>query len=109
MNLQQMRYVLAVAANGSFHEAAKALYISQPSLSHGIKQLEQELEAPLFERTRQGTSLTTAGQDFVTSAQKIIQQVDHLQQHFDTSTTEQHYFSVAGQHYDFIAIALCRC
>ncbi|RRG05498.1 MAG: LysR family transcriptional regulator [Lactobacillus sp.] len=108
MNLQQMRYVLAVAANGSFREAAKALYISQPSLSHGIKQLEQELDAPLFERTRQGTILTAAGQDFVASAQKIVQQVDHLQQHFTTTEAEQHYFSVAGQHYDFIALAVCQ-
>ncbi|MFD0897100.1 LysR family transcriptional regulator [Loigolactobacillus binensis] len=108
MNLQQMRYVLAVAANGSFREAAKVLYISQPSLSHSIKQLEQELEAPLFARTHQGTRLTTAGQEFVLSAEKIIQQVDHLQQHFATADAKRHYFSVAGQHYDFIAVALCQ-
>ena len=43
MNIQQMRYVTAIANNGSFREAAKKLYVSQPSLSHAIKELEQEL------------------------------------------------------------------
>ena len=64
MNIQQMRYVTAIANNGSFREAAKKLYVSQPSLSHAIKELEQELNVQLFERTSQGAYLTKEGSDF---------------------------------------------
>lgn len=107
MNLQQMRYVIAVADHGSFHAAAKKLYISQPSLSHGIKELEQELNTQLFQRTRQGNFLTTSGVDFVRQARKILHEVTYLHRSFTVNATHQRYFSVAGQHYDFIAPLLC--
>lgn len=107
MNLQQMRYVIAVADHGSFHAAAKKLYISQPSLSHGIKELEQELDTQLFQRTRQGNFLTTSGVDFVRQARKILHEVTYLHRSFTVNPDHQRYFSVAGQHYDFIAPILC--
>ncbi len=108
MNIQQMRYVLAVADNGSFHAAAKKLYVSQPSLSHGIKELERELGTQLFERTRQGIFLTKTGTAFVQKARKIVGDVESLHRYFTNEPPSPRYFSVAGQHYDFIATALCK-
>lgn len=64
MNIQQMKYVVAVANNGSFREAAKKMFVSQPSLSAGIKELETELGITLFTRTNRGAYLTEEGQDF---------------------------------------------
>ncbi|GAA3620598.1 LysR family transcriptional regulator [Secundilactobacillus similis DSM 23365 = JCM 2765] len=107
MNIQQMRYVLAVADNGSFHAAAKKLYVSQPTLSHGIKELEHELGTQIFQRSRQGAFLTTDGATFVNEARKIVADAESLQRSFSNKQSNEQYFSVAGQHYDFIATALC--
>lgn len=64
MNIQQLKYVTAVANNGSFREAAKKLFVSQPSLSAAIKELENELSINLFTRTNRGAYLTEEGQIF---------------------------------------------
>lgn len=79
MNLQQLRYVVAVANNGSFREAARKMFITQPSLSNGIKELEKELGLSLFVRTNQGAVLTADGKDFLARAEKILVQMDRLE------------------------------
>ena len=61
MNLSQLRYALAVADTGSFTLAAERCYVTQPTLSNGIAQLEQELEQRLFLRTTRSVSLTDFG------------------------------------------------
>ena len=61
MNIQQMKYVAAIANNGSFREAAKKLFITQPSLSNSIRELEEELGISLFLRTNKGAFLTEEG------------------------------------------------
>lgn len=101
MNIQQMKYVIAVANNGSFREAAKKLFVSQPSLSTGIKELETELGINLFTRTNRGAYLTEAGQDFLQRAEKILLQLESLESYYQTSETRE-MFSVASQHYDFL-------
>lgn len=73
MEIRVLRYFLAVAEEGSFVKAAKALYISQPSLSRQISQLERELGVPLFERGRQHSSLTEQGIMLKRRAEKIIE------------------------------------
>lgn len=98
MNIQQMRYVLAVVDNGSFHAAAKKLYVSQPSLSHGIKALELELNAQLFKRTRQGNFLTPAGTQFVKHARKIVGDVENLQHRFANVHHDHQSFAIASQY-----------
>ena len=101
MNIQQMRYVTAIANNGSFREAAKKLYVSQPSLSHAIKELEQELNVQLFERTSQGAYLTKEGSDFFQYAQQILSQVELLENRYATKSDHTKQKSRASQHYDF--------
>ena len=78
MQLQQMRYVLAAAEKKSFSAAAKSLFISQPSLSQQIGNLEKELGIPLFIRHSKSVTLTDAGKQFVILAQRILNQVDQL-------------------------------
>ena len=77
MQLQQMRYVLAAAEKKSFSAAAKSLFISQPSLSQQIGNLEKELGIPLFIRHSKSVTLTDAGKQFVIQAQRILNQVEN--------------------------------
>jgi DNA-binding transcriptional LysR family regulator len=72
MDIYQIRYFLAIVETGGFTKAAERLFVSQPSLSVGIKKLEQELGVSLFERGGRRSVLTPAGQFFLTKAQSIL-------------------------------------
>lgn len=74
MDLYQVRYFLTIAETGTFSRAAERLYLSQPSLSAGIKKLEQELGVALFERGGRRTVLTAAGKAFKERATAIMNQ-----------------------------------
>jgi DNA-binding transcriptional LysR family regulator len=76
MELQQLRYVEAIAAHRHFTRAAMASQISQPALSHKIKLLEQELGVQLFERSRRGARLTEAGELLLRRARRVLAEVD---------------------------------
>ena len=82
MTLQQLKYVLAVASKGSINEAAKSLFISQPSLSNAIKELEQELKINIFVRTNRGMTLTNDGFEFIGYARQVIQQYEMLEEKY---------------------------
>ncbi|MDR0921619.1 MAG: LysR family transcriptional regulator [Lactobacillales bacterium] len=106
MNIQQMKYVVAIANNGSFREAAKKLFIAQPSLSHAVKELEEELSTKLFERTNKGANLTSEGVEFVEYAQKILSQFELIENRYSNTETKNEHFSISSQHYDFLAIVI---
>ena len=72
MDTNNLRYFAAVAQYGSITRAAKAMYISQPQLSHIIKQLEKEMGLTLFRRTSQGTRLTLDGQRILAHSKVIL-------------------------------------
>jgi DNA-binding transcriptional LysR family regulator len=72
MNLRQLRYILAIADEGSFTRAAERLFVAQPSLSQQIKSLERELGGPLLERLPKGVRLTTAGKAFIPEARAAV-------------------------------------
>ncbi len=74
MDLYQVRYFLTIAETGNFSRASERLYLSQPSLSTGIKKLEQELGVTLFERGGRRTVLTQAGRSFLEKATIIMEQ-----------------------------------
>ena len=64
MNIQQLRYVVAVANSGTSREAAEKMYVSQPSLSISVRDLEKEVGFKIFRRTSSGTFLTRRGMEF---------------------------------------------
>ncbi|HUE26616.1 MAG TPA: LysR family transcriptional regulator [Solirubrobacteraceae bacterium] len=76
MNLRQLRYLLAIADEGSFTHAAERLFVAQPSLSQQIKSLEQELGGPLLERLPTGVRLTSAGKAFLPEARAAVAHAD---------------------------------
>ena len=76
MELRQLRYFLAIAEHGTFSKAASKVYVAQSALSHQLAQLEDELGAQLFVRSRRGVELTEAGTVFHTYATSILRQVE---------------------------------
>jgi LysR family transcriptional regulator, hydrogen peroxide-inducible genes activator len=79
MEMQQLRYVVAVARTGNFSRAAESCHVSQPSLSQQIQKLEEELGGRLFDRMKRETVLTAVGQDFLTRAVRILAEADAAQ------------------------------
>lgn len=80
MNLKHLEYFVAVAEHGSINKAAQSLYISQPHLSHIIKDIEDSVGSDLFRRTKQGVTLTEDGKSFLEHANTIMQEMDNLRQ-----------------------------
>ena len=76
MELRQLRYFLAIAEHGTFSKAASKVFVAQSALSHQLGQLEDELGARLFERSRRGAELTEAGVVFHAYALSILRQVE---------------------------------
>ena len=74
MTLQQLRYVIQIVESGSFNSAAKALFISQPSLSKSIHDLEEEMSICLFVRTNKGILLSEQGEKFLGYARLVLRQ-----------------------------------
>lgn len=79
MNIQQLRYVVAIANSGTFREAASKLFVSQPSLSVAIKDLEQELNFQIFTRTTTGAVLTSQGMTFYERALEVVRSFDSFE------------------------------
>ena len=103
MNIQQLRYVVAIANSGTFREAAEKMYVSQPSLSISVRELEKELGFKIFRRTSSGTFLTRRGMEFYEKAQELVKGFDVFQNQYANPEEEKDEFSIASQHYDFLS------
>ena len=79
MTLQQLRYAVTVAETGSMNEAAKKLFISQPSLSGAVKELEADVNLTIFTRSTKGVHPTTEGEEFLGYARQVLNQVELLE------------------------------
>ena len=73
-----MEYLIAVDDHGSFTQAARAMHVSQPSLSHGIRGLEAELGVELFSRLGRAVAVTAAGREVITAARHVLRDVADL-------------------------------
>ncbi len=105
MTLQQLKYIIAVAECGSITEAAKRLFISQPSLSGAIKEVEKEANITIFNRNRSGATLTNEGMEFVGYARQVVQQMELLEDKYVKDEAPKQRFCVSTQHYNFTANA----
>jgi len=101
MTLQQLKYIIKIVECGSITEAARQLYITQPSLSTAIKELEEELGIEIFYRTNKGVSLTTDGSEFLSYARQIIEQTELLEQRYMGKKPSKKLCSISTQHYAF--------
>lgn len=106
MKLQQLKYVIAIADTRSMNEAAKQLFIAQPSLSGAVKEIEKELGFEIFNRTNRGVEITKEGAEFIAYAKQVMEQVDNLERRFFTTETEASILSVSEQHYAFAVAAM---
>ena len=79
MTLQQLKYVVTVAETGTITEAAGKLYISQPSLTNAIHELEREMQIVIFNRTNKGISLSKEGDIFLGYARQVLEQAEILE------------------------------
>ena len=105
MTIQQLKYIITVAETGSITEAAKKLYISQPSLSNAIKDIEKETKLTVFHRSRQGIALTKEGLEFLGYARSVVQQMELLENRFVSNKPAKLRFGVSTQHYTFTSNA----
>lgn len=101
MNINQIKYVLEVAASSSMREASVKLFVSQPAISASIRELEEELGILIFERTNKGISLTDAGREFLVYAKKAVAQYEILEDRYLSKDSDKERFSVSTQHYNF--------
>lgn len=101
MTLQQLRYIIKIVECGSITEAAKQLFISQPSLSNAVKELETELGIEIFYRTAKGISLSVDGTEFLAYARQVIEQTELLEQRYLGKKPSKQLCSVSTQHYAF--------
>ena len=101
MTLQQLRYVTMVAETGTITEAANRLYISQPSLTNAIQELEKEMNIVIFNRTNKGISLSREGEDFLGYARQILEQAAILEDKYKGNGGGKKQYCVSTQHYSF--------
>lgn len=101
MTLQQLKYMIEVVRYGSINEAAKRLFVTQPSLSNAIKELETEVGIELFLRTAKGIALTTDGAEFLGYARQVVEQTGLLEQRYLDRRPSRQLCSISTQHYAF--------
>ena len=108
MKLKQLEYFLKIVETASITQAASELYISQPSLSHAMKELEKEMNITLLHRSSKGVTLTNQGEEFLLYARQISEQINLMNRRYKEDEAPQQIFSVAGQHYAFVVNTFVR-
>ena len=106
MRLQQIRYIMEIARCHSINKAALNLFITQPTLSAAVKDLEEELAITIFERSRKGVTLTIEGIEFLQLAEKLLQQADAITERYSKEKTPGPvHLQISCQHYAFVTEA----
>ncbi|MWC30244.1 LysR family transcriptional regulator [Paenibacillus sp. MMS18-CY102] len=101
MTLQQLKYILTIVSCGSISEAAKQLFISQPSLSSAVKEIEQEIGVEIFVRSSKGIVLSNEGAEFLSYARQVVEQAELLEQRYMNKKPSKKLCSISTQHYAF--------
>ena len=101
MTLTQLKYIVETAEAGTISRAAEKLYISQPSLTAAIRELEHEFGITIFQRTNKGILLTSEGEEFLGYARQVITQTSLMEERYSGAAPVRHQFCVSTQHYSF--------
>ena len=101
MTITQLRYVITISQANSMNEAARHLFISQPSLSASVKDLEEEIGIELFRRTNRGVMVTPEGEEFLGYARQVVEQYQLIETRYVEKKEVKKKFSVSMQHYTF--------
>ena len=108
MTLQQLKYAVTVAECGTISAAAEKLFISQPSLTTAIRELESEMGVTIFSRTNRGVIVSREGEEFLGYARQILSQAQLLQERFSGREQGEKRFAVSSQHFNFTVLAFSR-
>lgn len=101
MTLLQLKYAVTAATAGTISEAAKQLFITQPSLTSAIHELENELGITIFQRTNKGILVSAEGEEFLGYARQVIEQTNLIEERYLGTAPLKHQFCVSTQHYSF--------
>ena len=101
MTLQQLKYADAVANCGSISEAARRVFVTQPTLTESIRALEEELRTAIFTRTVRGVTVTREGEEFLASARQILDDTSRITEKYTGKAVRRPQFAVSCQHYAF--------
>ncbi len=101
MTLKQLRYAVTVADTGNITEAAKKLFIAQPSLTAAIRELENEYNITIFTRSNKGIEVTPDGDEFLGYARQVLEQTNLIDERYTGKSTGKQRFCVSAQHYSF--------
>lgn len=101
MTLQQLKYAVTAAECGTISAAAEKLFISQPSLTTAIRELEAEMGVTIFSRTNRGVVVSREGEEFLGYARQLLSQAQLMQERFGGSSQGEKRFAVSSQHFNF--------
>lgn len=101
MTLNQLRYAVTAAESGSVTEAAGKLFLSQPSLTSALHELEKELGITIFLRSGRGITTTTEGDEFLGYARQLLEQENMIREKYMGGLHGKYSFCVSTQHYSF--------
>ena len=101
MTIQQLNYVITISEKGSLNKAAEVLFVTQPSLTSAVRELEKELGITLFNRGGKGVTLTNDGAEFIQYARQVVTQYDRLLEKYGKGGNLRKKFGISCQHYSF--------
>lgn len=105
MTLQQLRYIIQIVQCGSISTAAQKLFITQPSLSKSVSELEKEMGITIFCRNNRGVYLSEDGVKFLSYARQVVEQAELLEEQYKSGTPVRREFAISSQHYAFVVNA----
>ncbi|GGL80855.1 LysR family transcriptional regulator [Glutamicibacter protophormiae] len=108
LTLQQLRYFITVATEGSISAAADLLYVTQPSMSASMKELEARVGRTLLARSARGVTLTVEGAEFLGYARQVLEQVELLEHRYLGRPPSRRLLGISTQHYSFSVDAFVR-
>lgn len=109
MTPQQLRYIVEISKHHSISQAASALFVTQPSISKAVRELETELEITILDRTNKGVVFTKEGTELLFHAKKLLEQMEFVVDHFNKAKKiNSTKFSISSQHYGFAIEAVAK-